>query len=36
LFAYPSDDLQLFGWLQLLVLILDFFRAHPRFASFLA
>jgi hypothetical protein len=33
LFAYPSEDFQLFGWLQLLDLILDFFRAHPRFAS---
>jgi hypothetical protein len=33
LFAYPSEDFQLLGWLQLLDLILDFFRAHPRFAS---
>jgi hypothetical protein len=33
LFAYPSEDFQLFGWLQLFDLILDFFRAHPRFAS---
>ena len=33
LFAYPSEDFQLFGWLQLLDLILDFFRVHPRFAS---
>ena len=33
LFAYPSEDFQLFGWLQLLDLILDFFRAHPCFAS---
>ena len=33
LFAYPSEDFQLFGWLQLLDLILDFFRAHRRFLS---
>ena len=33
LFADPSEDFQLFGWLQLLDLILDFFCTHPRFAS---